>query len=289
MTRETVRQYAIALITSLIFFVILSFYIVLRRGYYDLYIANKVFAGVSFLLLGAILFIGSVSRLYTRFDTWVKYRKELGILAFGLAILHGIVSLYFLPDHFPSARYTTTNLPFLFGLSALSIVAVLFIFSFDRIISLFDKKTWWQLQYWGIRVAVFLVFLHVVIMKYPGWINWFTRGGGSELARPYLPPASFLVSLILFFVVVTRFGELFGLGIARKITVGSFIFVWSIAVGSLLWGITKTPVALPLDWKTCTKLPGSRIELTYPGICVARDGRRAIQSLESEEERSSRR
>ena len=235
-TKEEIRQYGIALISGFILSVLLSLYLFLRRGYYDLYIDNKVFAGVSLMLLGTTFLIGPFSRLYSRFDSWVMYRKEIGIIAFFFALLHSLISFFFLPNKFPLTYFEKNILTFIFGLTAILVLIYLFILSFERVIKYLDRKRWWLVQNWGIRIAGLLVFLHVFIMKYPGWIKWYIQGGGSELARPYLPPASLVVSVFAFYVIVVRLSEFFGEKIARIIVMISFILLFFFLLITFLWG-----------------------------------------------------
>ena len=128
------QQYGMAFAAAAILFVALSVYLFYRRGYYDLYIANKVFAGVAAVLLGIVILIGPGSRLFSFPDRYVQYRKELGIVAFFLALIHGIASFFFLPSKFPLSGFLgTLNWPFVFGLIA---TAFLLQFSLSLMIGL---------------------------------------------------------------------------------------------------------------------------------------------------------
>src|SRR3989344_6781103 len=91
------QPYIMALAISAPIFAALSVYLFYRRGYYDLYIANKVFAGAAAVLLGIVLLIGPLSRWFSVFDRYVPYRKAIGIVAFFLALAHAVVSFWFLP------------------------------------------------------------------------------------------------------------------------------------------------------------------------------------------------
>ena len=56
--KEQLKRYGISLIASFGIFAILSFYLFLRRGYYDLFIVNKALAGTAFVLLAFVLLVG---------------------------------------------------------------------------------------------------------------------------------------------------------------------------------------------------------------------------------------
>lgn len=231
-------QYVKALVVSLTIFTILSFYLFLRRGYYDLYIVNKVFAGTSIVMLGIVLLMGSLSRLYDRFDGWLKYRKELGIVAFFYVILHVISSFSFLPHKFPLSFFINNPIPSYLGFASLIILVFLFFISFEYMEEKLGNSLWWFLQNWGIRIGGVLAFLHVLIMKYPGWVKWFKQGGSPDLARPFLPPASFLAGWFFGFVICVRLAEFLGVKKAQKIVVFlTILFLISLEL-FFVWGLT---------------------------------------------------
>lgn len=206
--QEQVRQYSVASILGGIVFGILSFYLFNRRGYYDLFIINKVFAGTAGILLGVVLLFGPLSRLFSAFDRYVCYRKEVGFVAFFLAIAHGIASYFFLSDHFPREYFFTSGFwPFIFALIGTAVLIFIFLISNNTLMQLLGAGRWWKFQYWGIRIAFLAVALHVGIMKFPGWISWYQQGGGKELLRPEWPGAGILVGWFMAFVIIFRIAE----------------------------------------------------------------------------------
>ena len=231
------QQYGAALAVALFFFAILSLYIFFRRGYYDLYIANKAFAGASAILLGIVLLLGPASRLFAFPDRYVQYRKELGILAFFLALSHGVVSLLFLPNKFPLARYfETLNWPFVFGAAATILLVAIFFISNDRAMNAIGREKWWRLQYWGARLVFVLVLLHVFIMKWGSWLKWYKAGGGGALARPEWPGAGLLVGWFLAFVVFFRLAEFASPKLGRFVWYFSIVALSVIFIATFWWG-----------------------------------------------------
>src|SRR3989344_7482123 len=241
MSREQLRQYGVAILAALPIFATLSVYLFLRRGYYDLYIANKAFGSAGLIVIGIVLLISPLSRLYQRFDTWISYRKELGIVGFALALAHTIISLFLLPNTFTFAsffKFTSINrglVPFLFGLSGILLLTTLTILSLDRITAKLKKETWWRWQYWGVRIAALLLFLHLVVMKYPGWISWFVQGGSDELARPFMPPGSLFAGSFGLFFLLVRLIEFAGAKVARVATPILFTLLLAFWIGSYVW------------------------------------------------------
>ncbi|MDP1760173.1 MAG: ferric reductase-like transmembrane domain-containing protein, partial [Candidatus Woesebacteria bacterium] len=136
-------QYGAAFATAIPIYAVLSVYLFYRRGYYDLYIANKIFANVAVVLLGIVILIGPLSRFFSFPDRYVQYRKELGILAFFLTVIHIAVSLFFLPSKFSLAEFLgALNWPFIFGILASIILFGIFLISSDRVMAAIGRERW---------------------------------------------------------------------------------------------------------------------------------------------------
>lgn len=271
--KQMLQRYIIVFVVTIAIFLTLSVYLNLRRGYYDLYIINKAFAGTAFILISMVLSLGTLARLYDIFDKLVQYRKEFGITSFFLGTLHSVISFFFLQDHFSVSYFAKNWVTFLFGLTATIILTVLFIFSIHKIVDTMDKRVWWHIQNWGIRLVGITVLLHVIPMKYAGWIKWYINGGGNELLRPYFPPTGFLVTLIGVLVVIIRLSDRLEVSLGRKVIQMSVVSYFLFIVFSFWIGILKTPTALPLDWDTCIKLPNSKISYSNPPVCEGTGGR----------------
>ncbi len=64
-----------ALGITTVIFIGLSLYLFLRRGYYDLYIINKVFGSTSVVLAGLTLVIGPLSGIFSGIKVFLNTRK----------------------------------------------------------------------------------------------------------------------------------------------------------------------------------------------------------------------
>lgn len=231
------QQYGFAFAVAVFFFIVFSVYVYYRRGYYDLYITNKVFAGVAAILLGIVLLIGPGSRLFSFPDRYVQYRKELGIVAFFIALIHGIVSFFFLPSKFPVSGFLETlKWPFIFGLAATAILLGLFLISNDRTMNTLGSGKWWRLQYWGIRLGFAFIILHVFVMKWNGWVSWYQIGGGTELVHPEWPGAGLLVGWFLAVVVLVRLAEFINPHVGKAVWYVSTIGLPLIYLVTFWWG-----------------------------------------------------
>ncbi len=205
------HKYAKVIFLSILLFVGFSTYISLRRGYYDLYIINKVLAGVAAIDLSIIILLGPLSRLFGFVDKHLELRKEFGIVGMVFAITHAVSSFFFLSNKFPFKFYFEKQLlPFIFGLIAVVILICLLIISFEKIIIRLGRARWWKMSYWGMRVLFVSVILHVFVMKWNGWVDWYMKGGTKELIHPEWPGGGLIVGWFMAFALLMRIAELLG-------------------------------------------------------------------------------
>lgn len=216
---SSTRDYFIALFVGLILFVILGCYLYVRRGYMldapasagPLYVPNKVVAATGVMLLAFVFLIGPIARYFDRFDNWLNYRKELGIVGGVLAIAHGVISAWFVPAKFGLGGLFAPDhlMTSLAGLLGVILLAVLIVLSLKSAIEWVGGSRWWFLQRWGLRLVILATLLHVIPMKWSGWERWFREGVKQtpELLNPWMTPASILVMLFLVWVVLVRLYE----------------------------------------------------------------------------------
>lgn len=217
MTKETIRQYLAAVIVTALISGGIGYYLFARSGSFTPSIANKSLADVSLILLGIVLLAGPLSRLYSRFDSWVNYRKELGILAFVTGAIHVYLSMFVLARRGPLGLYQSRPLVAYSGLLGLVIMAYLFIISFEKIKQKMGVAKWWKMQYWGARITGVAIFVHMAVFKYSEWNTWLS-GKAEGLARPDWPPVSLIVAVFFAFVILTRFSEALNAKAGRFLT-----------------------------------------------------------------------
>lgn len=209
--RNELKKYTKVLLVSVFLFIGLSIYISLRRGYYDLYIINKVLAGVAAIDFSIIILLGPLSRLFVFVDKHLELRKEFGIVGMILALSHAVSSFFFLSNKFSLIFYLETQVkPFIFGLFAVIILIGLFVISFEKIIIKLGRARWWKMNYWGMRTLFVLVILHVFVMKWNGWIDWYINGGTKELVHPEWPGGGLIVGWFVAFALLMRIAEFLG-------------------------------------------------------------------------------
>tara|TARA_Y100000310_G_C20339154_1_gene648958 strand:+ start:12 stop:683 length:672 start_codon:yes stop_codon:yes gene_type:complete len=192
-----------AIIWGIVFFVLLSLLLYFRRFNYNLYIANKAIASAAVMLIGVSFLIGPLARFWP--DTWVSklyLRKHFGVFGFAVAVLHIIITLILLsPEQYPKL-YTeagtlnaTAQWSLLLGTLAILMFAVISITSIPSIERAMSKRKWLIIQRTG-YLAFLFVLIHLVQLKYKGWINLDNWLNG-------LPPGSlvpFVFILIVFFM-----------------------------------------------------------------------------------------
>lgn len=223
---ESVRQYAVAGVVTVVTVWFVYRYAVVRYGVEGLSSFNKSLATSTLFLLGIVLLLGPLSRLFTIFDHALKYRKELGVLTFFTGVAHVYLSMFPLARHGPWGLYVSQPLSSYAGLSGLVIMFFLLILSSATIERALGSKLWWRLQYWGARLAFVAIAFHMIILKYSGWGKWFAdRGAGSTQGVASLPPLAILATIFAALVLVVRLSELFGPHAARAITQLSFLAI----------------------------------------------------------------
>jgi len=214
---SSLRDYVIALLIATALTVFMGFYLFIRRGYFFdapptadmLYVPNKAIVGAGTVLLAFAFLIGPIVRYFDRFDKWLGYRKEIGIVGGFLVFFHAIISYFLLPLKFPQAYLTFDSLQFSAGLIGIFLLIFLFIISFKKAIDLIGASRWWFLQRWGLRLVILFTLIHVYSMKWSGWMKWLKQSGAPtvELANPQMAGLGILVMLFVTWVVIVRLYE----------------------------------------------------------------------------------
>lgn len=221
---EGVRQYAVAVIVTAATVWLVYRYAVVRYGVEGLSLFNKSSATSTLFLLGIVLLLGPLSRLFTLFDHALKYRKELGVLTFFTGAAHVYLSMFPLARRGPWGFYQSQPLSAYAGLAGVIIMFILLLLSNVVVERAIGTRVWWKLQYWGARLAFIAIALHFLILKYQGMVKWFVdRGVGGTQGMLWLPPISLLAAVFTVFVLIVRASEFLGPRAARVITQLSFV------------------------------------------------------------------
>lgn len=143
-----------------------------------LYIANKAIALSATILIAFSFLLGPSARFWpNQFVAHLPLRKHLGVLGFGLAALHAVMSLILLrPAYYPRFFAESGQLNFigetsmLFGALAFLIFAGITLTSLPGVEKQMDPNNWKFVQRLGYLAYVF-VLAHVAIMGFRGWFR----------------------------------------------------------------------------------------------------------------------
>ncbi len=206
MNREVTARWIKSIGITSVVFLFFSLYLFLRRGYYNDYIINKVFGSTAAVVAGLTLLIGPIAHRYKTFASWMALRKELGLLALGAALTHIVYSVFLLPNKFPVSWYIKEITPITLGGIAVLIWLYVASISTSKSIKSLGVDQWRWRQKVGGHIAFIAIYLHLIIMKYPGWLRWLNGQVKQtpELANPSYPPASTFVFLIMTGILIYR-------------------------------------------------------------------------------------
>ncbi|MFH1509047.1 MAG: ferric reductase-like transmembrane domain-containing protein [bacterium] len=133
-------------------------------------------------------------------DKQIIYRKHLGLVGFNLALLHGTISLFFLPNNFEFLNYYLApgnRLPFILALISLLILMTMTLASNNPSIKSMGAKKWKILMRFGF-VALLFALTHFTLKKYSSWFEW------NFSDHNYLPPLSLIVFVLGLFSLLLR-------------------------------------------------------------------------------------
>ncbi|GIW63324.1 MAG: hypothetical protein KatS3mg091_126 [Patescibacteria group bacterium] len=213
--KKTFLEYLFGFFLGVNFFFLCLLYLFLQKNTLNLYIINKAVANTALLLIITVLFIGPLSRLYNWPDILVSFRKEIGISGFIFAVIHTFLS--FLPNYYNLNRYFQTfNPSFYAAITAILILTILFILSFEKIIAKLPRSLWWKIQYRGVRTVFILVIIHFLLKNISKWKIWMTTHSS-------LPDLSFIIFILCIFLLIFRVTEYLNRKLAKFVFTGGLI------------------------------------------------------------------
>lgn len=143
-----------------------------------LYISNKAISLSAVMFIALSYALGSLARFWPKtFVPALNMRKFFGLLGFGLAALHGLISLLiFTPAYYPKFFLETGKLnlvgelSMLFGVLAFFVFALVAISSIPAVAKSMEPERWLAMQRIG-YFGLVLVFFHVFSMGLEGWLK----------------------------------------------------------------------------------------------------------------------
>jgi len=188
------------------FYAIVRYNIIKGTPWIDLplYTSNKAISLSSVIFIAVSYALGSLARFWpqTFFPTLV-FRKFFGLFGFGLAAIHGFISLLiFSPEYYPKffletgKLNLTGELSMLFGVLAFFVFAIVALASVPGISNMMTKESWLRIQRIG-YLGLLLVFFHVFVMGFQGWLKPAGWPGG-------LLPISMLAAIAIALVLLLK-------------------------------------------------------------------------------------
>lgn len=143
-----------------------------------LFTLNKSLALSSTVLIGLSFLLGPLAKLLPhRFSPHLPLRKSLGLIGFGGAAVHSVISLILLSPRYYAKFYATDGalnsigqFSILFGVLALAVFSAVAVASLPNMFERLGEARWRRMQRLG-YVGYTLVLLHVVVMGARGWAN----------------------------------------------------------------------------------------------------------------------
>ncbi len=169
-----------------------------------LFISNKAIALAAVVFIALSYDFGPLARFWPRvFVPELPMRKFFGLLGFGLAAAHALISLLiFSPAYYPKffteagKLNLTGELSMLFGVLALFIFLAAALTSLPSVAASMGRSQWQAVQRVG-YLAFFLVLLHVLVMGFEGWLKPSGWPGG-------LLPISLIAFIVIAFTLLIR-------------------------------------------------------------------------------------
>jgi len=159
---------------------------------------NKSVADTAIILVGLSMLLSSLCYFWNFFDSVIRYRKHLGLVGFAYAIAHLVLSLSAFQALLKVETWEKGLMwPALTGVIAMVIFAIMAIISNSMMAQLLGGKVWRAILRTG-YIAIIFVCVHVVLLKFPRWLTWYTSGMQT------LPSLSLIVTLFMLIVLIMR-------------------------------------------------------------------------------------
>ncbi len=158
---------------------------------------NRTVANVSMILISLSLMMSGMGYFFNFLDKQVIYRKHLGLVGFGFGVWHFLLSFTGLAQLQRPAMWT--------GFVALLIFTLMALIS-NHLATKFMGGVWWRRTLRLGFVALFLVVIHVWLLRAHRWWTWLTEGlsGSTVLALGVTVLAVFVLLLRLILEIALR-------------------------------------------------------------------------------------
>ncbi len=168
------------------------------------FVSNKAISLSAVVFIALSYTLGSLARFWPKtFVPALGLRKFFGLLGFGLAALHGLISLLiFSPVYYPKFFLESGELnlvgelSMLFGVLAFVVFALVAISSIPAVAKSMKPERWLAVQRVG-YLGLVLVFFHVFVMGLQGWLKPSGWPGG-------LLPISLVAAIVIALALLVK-------------------------------------------------------------------------------------
>ena len=162
-----------------------------------LFVTNKTAALASVVFIALSYALGQLAHYFpSMFAGTLSWRKFFGLLGFGLASVHAIISLLIFSPQYYGKFFDTAGklnlsgeLSMVFGVLSFILFSIIAISSLPSVMESLGKERWLSVQRYG-YLGMVLVLLHVTAMGLEGWLNPSGWPGG-------LLPISLVAAIVL--------------------------------------------------------------------------------------------
>lgn len=161
-------------------------------------IFNHTLADASIVLIGMSLALSGICYFWNFADTYIGYRKYLGLAGFYMAAAHTVIAL----TRRPLSAFLTPDriLPFLAAALSIVLFAIMAAVSNTPAIKRLGYPHWKKILAFG-YIAYVAGLLHFGMLNYARWFSWLA---GTEAIGTQVPPLSFIVFVFGGFVLGLR-------------------------------------------------------------------------------------
>lgn len=204
-------DWLVAFVIGAILFFVIIYYHYLRRGIINpflpnevsfLFLANKAFAISAIFLIGISFLIGPLAKFFDYFKNKIRYRKEIGVMGFLFALVHIIISIFFLKDKFPNEWLIENQPSIIFGVISLVILIIVTSVSNNFSIIKLGYKKWIFLQRLAYLAFIFAA-IHFIILRFSWWKEWL------KTLDPLYPPGTLIAIIFVIIILLIRIIVLF--------------------------------------------------------------------------------
>ncbi len=173
------------------------------------YLLNKSVAGAAFLMIALSYSLSAIHHFTKRFKAGFALRRPFGLVGYGLAVLHVILTLLVANPDAPDTRKFQLPDYYIEHWPAMLLSAMAFVyFTYAFKISIWPQPLlqtsghhWRRRLRYG-YIAVLLAFTHAMLLKIEGWLNWLPT------LNPVLPPLSLIIACIGLLLILLKIWQL---------------------------------------------------------------------------------